>query len=106
MLQASRLWVWLAVLSAAMCLEAQELKWLTPQEYAQLAGEISGDASYEHIRHNTQFHRPRGGAEGLMEVARYYEQKAREFGLSDVKLIRQKATTGAPLLSGPKLGKA
>jgi len=73
-------------------LAGQSLKYLTPQEEAFLKGEISGDAAYEHLRHNTQFHRPRGGAEGLMEVARYYEQKAREYGLADVRLIKQKAT--------------
>jgi len=51
--------------------------------------EVSGDKAYEHIRHNTQFHRPRGGADGLMEVARYYETRALEYGLSDVQLIKQ-----------------
>ncbi|MBI3664930.1 MAG: M28 family peptidase [Acidobacteria bacterium] len=78
--------------AASLVLAGQSLKYLTPQEEAYLKGEISGDAAYEHLRHNTQFHRPRGGAEGLMEVARYYEQKAREYGLADVRLIKQKAT--------------
>jgi hypothetical protein len=51
--------------------------------------EVSGDKAYEHIRHNTQFHRPRGGADGLMEVALYYEAKARKYGFSNVRLIKQ-----------------
>lgn len=85
----------LAGVAACGVAAGQHWKYLTPDESAWLAGEISGDAAYEHIRHNTQFHRPRGGAEGLMEVARYYEQKAREYGLSEVRLIRQKAANRA-----------
>ena len=86
--------VWLVdlVLLVSAPLAGQSLKYLSPEEESYLKGEISGDAAYEHLRHNTQFHRPRGGAEGLMEVARYYEQKARDYGLADVRLIRQKAS--------------
>lgn len=71
----------------------QELPFLTEAEYQWLVNEISGDASYEHLRFLTQFHRPRGGSPGLMEAAKYVEQKAREFGLQDVRLIKQKSTT-------------
>ncbi|MCI0409779.1 MAG: M28 family peptidase, partial [Acidobacteria bacterium] len=70
----------------------QPAPFLSESEYRYLAGEISGDASYEHIRFHTQFHKPRGGAPGLMDVARYFEAKAREYGLEDVRLIRQKAS--------------
>lgn len=74
-------------------LAGQELSFLSPEEYKYLVGEISGDASYAHLRFFTQHHRPRGGSEGLMEVARYTERKAREFGLSDVTLIKQPSDT-------------
>jgi hypothetical protein len=76
----------------APSLFGQEIPFISEEEYRYLAGEISGDAAYEHIRHDTHFHRPRGGAPGLMEVARYYEDKAREYGLEDVRLLRQKAS--------------
>src|SRR2546426_6916707 len=76
-------------LSAGNLCQAQELPFLTDSEYRYLVGEISGDAAYEHIRFMTQFHRPRGGHDGLMKE--YYESKAREYGLESVKLIRQKA---------------
>ncbi len=85
----------LAALGFGAVLGAEGQKFLSREEHAYLSGEISGDAAYEHIRHNTQFHRPRGGADGLMEVARYYEQKAREFGLADVRLMKQKANNRA-----------
>src|SRR2546426_11445116 len=78
-------------LSAGNLCQAQELPFLTDSEYRYVVGEISGDAAYEHIRFMTQFHRPRGGHPGLMKVAEYYESKAREYGLENVKLIRQKA---------------
>jgi hypothetical protein len=80
----------LALLSAlAPPLEGQTLPLLDRDTRLLILEEVSGDKAYEHIRHNTQFHRPRGGADGLMEVARYYEEKAREYGLSDVVLIKQ-----------------
>lgn len=86
-----------AVLAAALSLllslpitgGAQTLSFLSDAQYKYLVGEISGDAAYEHLRFTTQFHKPHGGAEGLMEIARYVERKAREYGLEDVKLIRQ-----------------
>jgi hypothetical protein len=73
-------------------LVAQEPPFVTRTEYLALIREISGDAAYEHLRYTTQFHKPRGGSEGLMAVARYYEERAREFGLETVRLIRQRAT--------------
>ena len=68
---------------------AQTLPFFTDQQYKYLVGEISGDAAYEHLRFTTQFHKPGGGAEGLMSIAKYVEAKAKEYGLQDVKLIKQ-----------------
>jgi hypothetical protein len=83
------------ILAAAQAASAQSLPILDPSHVAHITQEVSGDAAYEHIRHNTQFPRPRGGSDGLWQVARYYEEKAREYGLTDVRLIRQ-AYTVAP----------
>jgi hypothetical protein len=83
----------LLVLCHAPTVAAQQLPILDPAHVAHITQEVSGDAAYEHIRHNTQFHRPGGGAPGLLEVARYYEQKAAEYGLADVRLIRQRHST-------------
>jgi hypothetical protein len=70
---------------------ALELWFLTDAQLDLLLGEISGDAAYEHIRYTTQFHKPSGGSPGLMKVAEYFETKARECGLEDVRLIHQKS---------------
>ncbi len=66
-----------------------------------LVNEISGDIAFEHIRWFTHYHRPMGGGEGFEAVAKYVEQKAREYGLEDVRVIRQKTST--PSWS-PRLG--
>jgi len=79
----------LSILLAFSSIPAQTLSLLTDAEYRYLVNEISGDIAYEHIRYFTLFHRPRGGTEGLMRVAEYTERKAREYGLEDVKLIKQ-----------------
>ncbi len=77
------------LINASIAAAAQTLSFLTDAQYKYLAGEISGDAAYEHLRFTTQFHKPGGGAEGLMEIAKYVERKAREYGLEDVKRIKQ-----------------
>ena len=74
-------------------LHSQDLTLLDSRLVEAIKQEVSGDAAYEHIRHNTAYHRPRGGSDGLMEVARYYERMAREYGLTDVRLIKQDYAT-------------
>jgi hypothetical protein len=74
-------------------LHAQELPLLDARLVELIKQEVSGDAAYEHIRHNTAYHRPRGGSDGLMEVARYYERMAKEYGLAEVQLILQDYAT-------------
>jgi len=74
-------------------LNAQELSVLRRDYTRQITQEVSGDAAYEHIRYQTQFHRPRGGSDGLWKVAEYVEQTARQYGLTDVQLIKQASTS-------------
>jgi hypothetical protein len=68
---------------------AQEIPFLRADHVRLITQEVSGDAAYEHIRHNTRYHRPRGGADGLWTVAEYYAEQARAAGLTDVRIIRQ-----------------
>lgn len=75
---------------------AQRLGLLPEPITRHISEEISGDAAYAHIRHNSQFHRPRGGSDGLWKVAQYYEEKAREYGLTDVRIIKQAYGTTRP----------
>jgi aminopeptidase YwaD len=84
------------LICAAVPVSAQDLSVLPESQVRLISEEISGDAAFAHIRHNTQFHRPRGGSDGLWKVAQYYEEKAREYGLTDVKLIKQAFGTTRP----------
>ncbi|NIM48036.1 MAG: M28 family peptidase, partial [Gemmatimonadales bacterium] len=72
---------------------AQEFTLLDRLHTQLITQEVSGDAAYEHIRFMTHFHRPRGGSDGLWQVAEYMERKANEYGLSDVQLIKQASNT-------------
>jgi hypothetical protein len=66
---------------------AQESPFLGERTYRALVNEISGDIAFEHIRWFTHYHRPMGGNEGFEAVARYVEDKARAYGLEDVRRI-------------------
>ena len=86
-----------AALALVPCLfqeaRSQSLPLLDPARTRLITEEISGDAAYAHLRFMTQFHRPRGGDNNLWTVAEYHERKAREYGLEDVRLIKQASTT-------------
>ena len=77
----------------AAALSGQVLPLLDPARTRLITEEISGDAAYAHMRFMTQFHRPRGGDNNLWTVAEYHDRKAREYGLQDVRLIKQASTT-------------
>ena len=82
-----------ALLAAPAPLLAQRSPLVAPSVHDALVNEISGDISFEHIRWFTHYHRPMGGGEGFEAVVRYVEEKARAYGLEDVRVIRQKTAT-------------
>lgn len=78
-----------AVVGGAGELGAQDLPLVDHTTLARISAEVSGDVAYEHARILTTMHRPRGGSDGLLDVARYVEARAREYGLDDVALMKQ-----------------
>ena len=82
------------VISAGPAL-AQRSPLLPDGVYGALVNEISGDIAFEHIRWLTHYHRPMGGSEGFEAVAKYVEQKAREYGLEDVRYIPLKYSSNS-----------
>ena len=54
---------------SARAAAAQDLSILDPGHTQLISQEISGDAAYGHVRFMSQFHRPRGGSDGLWSVA-------------------------------------
>ncbi len=82
-----------SALSLAVPVGAQQSPLLPAAIQDALVNEISGDIAFEHIRWFTHYHRPMGGGEGFEAVARYVEQKAREYGLENVRYIKLKTET-------------
>lgn len=76
-----------ACVLASLPARAQQSPFLPDPIYRVLDNEISGEVSHEHVRYFTHFHRPTAGSEGFEAVARYIEQKARDYGLEDVRRI-------------------
>jgi hypothetical protein len=88
-------------LASATPAVAQQSPLMPEPVYRALVNEMSGDIAFEHIRWFTHYHRPMGGGEGFEAVAKYVEQKAREYGLEDVRYIPLKSSTASWT---PKLG--
>lgn len=92
-MRTSRLLMVLAVgLAWPRVAPAQSSPFLPDAVYGPLVSEISGDIAYEHIRWFTHYHRPMGGSEGYQAVEKYVFEKAREYGLEDVRVIKLKQT--------------
>ncbi|MGE5814063.1 MAG: M28 family peptidase [Acidobacteriota bacterium] len=90
-MRTSRLLMALAVaLLSPRLAPAQSSPFLPDPIYQSLVNEISGDIAYEHIRWFTHYHRPMGGSEGYQAVEKYVFDKAREYGLEDVRIVKLK----------------
>lgn len=73
------------VLSMPALAAAQQSPFLPDRTFKAPVNEVSGDIAFEHIRWFTHYDRPMGGGDGFEAVARYVEQKAREYGLEEVR---------------------
>ena len=82
-----------AVLAAALIMPAAALAQTSPflpdPLHRHLVNELSGDRSYENVRHLSHYHRT-GGSRDFFAAAEWIRQAAAAAGLQDVKLIRQK----------------
>jgi len=85
----------LLLILVAFPVAAQKSPFLGDSVYEALTNEISGEIAYEHIRWFTHFHRPMGGSEGFEKVARYVEEKAKLYGLEDVRYIPLSSETAS-----------
>jgi len=80
----------LAFLCVPLPLAAQTSPFVDGALYRDLADEISGDRSFENVRHLTHFHRT-GGSRDFFAAAEWIRGAAVEAGLEDVRLVKQKA---------------
>ena len=76
-----------AVLLIPYCSMAQTSPAVPPRIWQAIENEISGDNSFDLIRHLTLYHSPNGSNEDFEAQAKWVAGKAREYGLTDVKVF-------------------
>jgi hypothetical protein len=69
---------------------AQGTPFVDPKTANLLKNELSGEIAFDNLRVITRFHRP-GGSEGELQAAEFIAEKARQYGLEEVKLITQRS---------------
>src|SRR5512135_1906604 len=76
-----------AVLLVPVCSMAQTSPAVPPNVWQAIENEISGDHSFDLIRHLTLYHSPNGSNEDFEAQANWVAGKAREYGLVDAKVF-------------------
>lgn len=66
---------------------AQESPFVPAETFRLLNGELSGDIAFDHLRHLTLHHSPNGASRGFRDKLRWIADKAKSFGLQDVRII-------------------
>ncbi|RMG50575.1 MAG: hypothetical protein D6723_11980, partial [Acidobacteria bacterium] len=80
----------LASFSLARIVPAQQSPFVDDRTFTMLDNELSGDIAKDNLAILTRFHRP-GGSRGFHRAAEFILQKAKEYGLEGIHLIRQKS---------------
>ncbi len=70
----------------------QTSPFIDPTFEKYLVNELSGDLAFDNLRWLAHYHRT-GGSKDFHEAALFIEKKAKEYGLEDVKLVRQKSNS-------------
>ena len=76
--------VWMVLASVAA---AQESPFVSGEMFRLLSGEISGDISYDHLRHLTLHHSINGASRGFRDKERWIAEQAQRLGLEDVRIL-------------------
>ncbi len=77
----------LGVACAAVQAIAQQSPFLPEDTYQKLVNEISGDIAYDNLRSLVMYHSPTGGADDFQKEAQWVVERAKSYGLEDVKFI-------------------
>jgi hypothetical protein len=67
---------------------AQESTFVDEETFRLLDNHLSGDIAKDNLATLTRFHRP-GGSQGFHEAAEFIIQRAQDYGLEGIRLIRQ-----------------
>ena len=73
---------------------AQESTFVDEKTFRLLNNELSGDIAKDNLKVVTRYHRP-GGSQGFHEAAQFIIEKAQEYGLEGIELIRQESNQPA-----------
>lgn len=71
---------------------AQTTPFIEPKFERDLLNELSGDVAYDNLRWLAHWHRT-SGSHDYHQAALFIEQKAKEYGLEDVRIVRHKANS-------------
>jgi hypothetical protein len=82
-----RILVALACFCAALPALAQQSPFLPEETYNKLVNEISGDIAFDNLRSLVMYHSTSGGSEGFQKEAQWVVERAKAYGLEDVKYI-------------------
>ena len=66
---------------------AQQSPFLPEETYDKLVNEISGDIAFDNLRSLVMYHSPSAGAEDFPKEAQWVSERAKSYGLEDVKFI-------------------
>jgi hypothetical protein len=80
-------YIWLLVLLCSISGMAQQSPFLPEDTYNKLVNEISGDIAYDNLRSLVMYHAPTGGAEGFRQEAQWVLERAKSYGLEEIKYI-------------------
>jgi len=80
-------YVWLLVLFASFSGFAQQSPFLPEDTYNKLVNEISGDIAYDNLRSLVMYHAPSGGSQGFLDEAQWVVERAKSYGLEEVRYI-------------------
>ena len=84
------------LLATGLAVEAQQSPFFPKDTYDKLVNEISGDIAYDNLRTLVMYHAPSGGSEGFRQEAQWVAERARSYGLEDVKFIPLPAWRTSP----------
>jgi len=82
--------------AGAVPLLAQHSPFLPEKTYNNLVNEISGDIAFDNLRSLVMYHATSGGAEDFQREAQWVVERAKSYGLEDVKFISLPAWVTSP----------
>lgn len=86
----------LCLLATGLAAQAQQSPFFPADTYEKLVNEISGDIAFDNLRTLVTYHAPSGGSEGFRQEAQWVLERAKSYGLEDVKFIPLPAWRTAP----------